>query len=259
VAGCSDSACTSLKRTLGLRACSVVRLIALVTVLTGHPAVVFAGDIEGRAKPVDGDSFNIEIRIFGIDAPEPGQTCKDAQGLSYPCGRIARDAIAELLKGKTVRCEKQAQDTKFGRPVAICYADGVDVGAKMVDRGLAVAYRRFSLKYVPNEDQAKAAKRGLWAGAFEMPGDYRARTLGGENSVLLIPSTSGTCPPPPPDPRPQQCAIKGNISGKKGQPRIYHMPGSRGYEAVAIAPAKGERYFCSEQEALACGWRKWPG
>jgi hypothetical protein len=62
---------TSLKRTLGVRACSVVHLIALATVLIGPPAVVFAGDIEGRAKPVDGDSFNIEIRIFGIDAPEP--------------------------------------------------------------------------------------------------------------------------------------------------------------------------------------------
>ena len=65
-------------------------------------SVPHAGEIEGRAKPVDGNSFNIEIRIFGIDAPEPGQTCKDAQGLSYACGRIARDAMAELLKGRTV-------------------------------------------------------------------------------------------------------------------------------------------------------------
>ena len=188
---------------------------------------------------MDGNSFNIEIRIFGIDAPEPGQTCKDAQGLSYPCGRIARDAMAELLKGKTVRCEKQDQDTKFGRPVAICYSDGVDVGADMVDRGLAVAYRHYSLKYVPNEGQAKSAKRGLWAGTFEMPREYRARTLGGETSALLIPSKSGTCPPPPPDPRPPHCGMKGNISGKKGQPRIYHVPGSREYDAVAIAPREG--------------------
>jgi hypothetical protein len=56
---------------------------------------------------VDGDSFNIEIRIFGIDAPEPGQTCKDAQGLSYPCGRIARDAMAELLGAK--RCAARSR------------------------------------------------------------------------------------------------------------------------------------------------------
>src|SRR5258705_12246191 len=59
-----------------------------------------------------------------------------------------------------------------------------------------------------------------------MPRDYRARTLGGGNATLLIPSSPGTCPPPPPDPRPPQCAIKGNIGGQRGQPRIYHMPGS---------------------------------
>jgi endonuclease YncB( thermonuclease family) len=237
----------------------LVRLLSSAAFLAWSSAVLFAGDIEGRAKPVDGDSFNFEIRIFGIDAPEPGQTCKDAQGISYPCGRIAREAMAGLLNGKTVRCEKQDQDAKFGRPVAICYADGLDVGAEMVDRGLAVAYRRYSLKYVPNEDQAKAAKRGLWAGTFEMPREYRARAFGGGNAALLIPSNPGTCPPPPPDPRPPQCAIKGNISGKKGQPRIYHMPGSAGYEAVVIAPAKGERYFCSEEEAITCGWRKGRG
>jgi endonuclease YncB( thermonuclease family) len=236
-----------------------VRLISSAAFLAWSFTTLYAGDIEGRAKPVDGDSFNIEIRIFGIDAPEPGQTCKDAHGLNYPCGRQARDSMAEMLRGKTVRCEKQDQDTKNGRPVAICYADNVDVGAAMVDRGLAVAYRDYSLKYVPNEEQARAAKRGLWAGTFEMPRDYRARTLGGGNASLLIPSSPGTCPPPPPDPRPPQCAIKGNIGGQRGQPRIYHMPGSRGYDAVVIAPAKGERYFCSEQEALACGWRKGPG
>jgi endonuclease YncB( thermonuclease family) len=181
----------------GIPSMLFVRLISSAAFLACSFTPLYAGDIEGRAKPVDGDSFNIEIRIFGIDAPEPGQTCKDAHGLNYPCGRQARDAMAEMLRGKTVRCEKQDQDTKNGRPVAICYADNVDVGAAMVDRGLAVAYRDYSLKYVPNEEQAKAAKRGLWAGAFEMPRDYRARTLGGGNATLLIPSSPGTCPPPP--------------------------------------------------------------
>src|SRR4030088_1452190 len=83
--------------------------------------------------------------------------------------------------------------------------------------------------------------------------------FGGRKRNSFDPESSpGTCPPPPPDPRPPQCAIKGNIGGQRGQPRIYHMPGSRGYEVVVIAPAKGERYFCSEQDALACGWRKGP-
>jgi endonuclease YncB( thermonuclease family) len=92
---------------------------------------------------------------------------------------FSEEVVLESLKGKTVRCEKQDQDIKYGRPVAICYSDGLDVGAEIVDRGLAVAYRRYSLKYVPNEEQAKAAKRGLWAGTFEPPRDYRARAFGG--------------------------------------------------------------------------------
>ena len=76
---------------------------------------------------------------------EPGDQARNRalveRAAEVGVGRQARDAMAEMLRGKTVRCEKQDQDTKNGRPVAICYADNVDVGAAMVDRGLAVAYR----------------------------------------------------------------------------------------------------------------------
>ncbi|MBK5198448.1 MAG: thermonuclease family protein, partial [Methyloceanibacter sp.] len=102
-------------------------------------AAAHAGEIEGQAKPVDGDSFNMEIRLFGIDAAEASQTCKDAKGQDYPCGQIASDALSGFLKDETVRCEIQTQDRRYDRPVAICYADGVDIGAALVDQGLAVA------------------------------------------------------------------------------------------------------------------------
>jgi len=150
-----------------------------------------------------------------------------------------------LIKDKTVVCEKQDQDTKYGRPVAICYAGGVDVGAEMVERGLAVAYRKYSDKYVTHENRARVSKRGLWAGTFQWPWDYRANKR--LSSVL---SSSTSCPPPTTDPA---CRIKGNIS-KSGH--IYHVPGSRDYEKVGIKTAQGERYFCSEAEAIQCGWRK---
>lgn len=230
----------------GQDAARSLREFILAILLCGC-APALAADIEGEAKPVDGDSFDIEIRIFGIDTPETAQTCKDAEGRDYPCGRIASDAMAALLKDKTVVCEKQDQDKRYGRPVAICFADGIDVGAEMVERGLAVAYREYSLKYVPHEQRARAAKRGLWVGEFEMPWDYRARKRAG--TIISLPES---CPPPSDDPG---CRIKGNIS-KSG--RIYHTPGSRDYEKVVINPAKGERFFCSEEEALACGWRE-PG
>ena len=99
---------------------SPVRSIPLAVFLAWCSSA-HAGDIERSAKPVDGDSFNIEVRIFGIDAPEPGQTCKDAQGLSYSYGRLASDAMAELLRGKTVRCKTPST----GGPSAVCYSDGL--------------------------------------------------------------------------------------------------------------------------------------
>jgi hypothetical protein len=192
----------------------------------------------------------LEIRRFGIDTPEADQTCKDAQGRTYPCGQIASEALAALLKNKVISCEIKTRD-RYGRPVAICYADDVDIGGALVERGLAVAFRRYSDKYVATEERARAAKRGLWDGTFEMPWDYRERGRKESEARHVLPPG---CPPEP-DPLPAECRIKGNI-GASGH--IYHMPGSRDYDKVVINPAKGERYFCSEEEARACGWRE-PG
>ena len=217
--------------------------------------VAYSGEIEGRPKAVNGDSFNIEVRIFGIDTPESRQTCKNSEGRDYPCGAIASEAMKALIKGKTVNCEKRDQDKKNGRPVAVCYVDGKDIGAIMVERGLAVAYRKYSDKYVEHEERAKAEKRGLWAGTFEMPWDYRARTHRVTTSMLAAASPVA-CPSSPPDPISSGCEIKGNISNKRGNPRLYHLPGSPSYGDVVITPSKGERFFCSEEEAIACGWRK---
>jgi len=229
-----------------------MRSVFLAFMLVASSNTVLASEIEGKAKPVDGDSFDIEIRIFGIDAPESGQTCLDANGVEFACGRIADEAMAAMLNGTVVQCEKQDQDEKYGRPVAICIADGVDVGAEMVDRGLAVAYREYSNKYVANEERARAAKRGLWAGQFVMPWDYRRGRRLQAPAASLTSRANGACPPPLVRQTPD-CQIKGNI-GDKGK-KIYHLPGSRSYAGTKINKP-GERYFCSEAEAVACGWSK---
>ena len=135
---------------------------------------------------------------------------------------------------RAARSLPERRSAKFRREDSICWSKVADARARLrwcpprsrrsphrrprrrtaIDRGLAVAYRHYSLKYVPNEDQAKSAKRGLWAGTFEMPREYRARTLGGENSALLIPS-NGTCSPPPPDPRPPIAELRAISAGIK--------------------------------------------
>ena len=220
--------------------------IVLLLILTG----AYAGEVEGEASAIDGDSLNMQIRIFGIDTPEAGQICKDAQAREYACGQVASDALTRLVRDKIISCKVKTRD-RYGRPVAICYADDVDLGGVIVNQGLAVAFRRYSDKYVAHEQRARAAKRGLWAGTFELPWEYRERRRKQSEAQRVLPKG---CPPEP-DLLPAECVIKGNVSGSG---RIYHIPGSRDYDKVVINRAKGERYFCSEEEARACGWRK-PG
>lgn len=127
---------------------------------------------------------------------------------------------------------------RYGRIVARCSVQGVDVGRSLVEAGWATAYRKYSLQYVDAEARAKAARRGIWALGFERPEAYRRA------------KTAKVTPEAPPNP---QCLVKGNV-GSTGA-RIFHLPGSRDYPKVRINPQKGERWFCSASEAAAAGWR----
>mmetsp|Transcript_27513 Transcript_27513/g.65173 ORF Transcript_27513/g.65173 Transcript_27513/m.65173 type:complete len:114 (+) Transcript_27513:1159-1500(+) len=109
----------------------------------------------------------------------------------------------------------------------------------MVRNGHAVAYREFSTAYVPAEEEASRKRVGLWAGTFERPQDWRRNER-----------EAATAPAPP---RKPGCDIKGNISSK-GE-KIYHLPKGRYYDATRIDTAAGERWFCTEDEALRAGWR----
>ena len=140
-------------------------LLALVLAPAGAQA------ISGEATVVDGDTLVIgteRIRIFGIDAPESGQSCGDG----WPCGREATSAVEDLTRGKSIRCEGESRDV-YGRLIAICYAGSVDIGGDLVRRGLALAYRRYSMAYVEFEDEARQHGRGMWSGAFVAPWDWR--------------------------------------------------------------------------------------
>jgi len=133
-------------------------------------------EISGAVRVGDGDSIDIgstRIRFHGIDAVELAQHCTDTAGADFACGEEAKQALEDLVRNKTVRCDERHGVDQYGRIAAVCTADGLDLNAAMVDAGFAVAYRQHSLAYVPNEDRAKAAKKGLWAGSFAMPWDYR--------------------------------------------------------------------------------------
>jgi endonuclease YncB( thermonuclease family) len=106
-----------------------------------------------------------------IDAPESSQWCSRDQ-IAYRCGQEAAFALADKIGFKTVSCLRRDTD-RYGRMVAVCTAGGEDLGGWLVSQGYAIAFRRYSLDYVPTEERAREAKRGLWAGEFERPEDFR--------------------------------------------------------------------------------------
>jgi endonuclease YncB( thermonuclease family) len=205
-------------------------------------------DIAGQASVIDGDTIDIHgsrIRFFGIDAPESGQSCTDATGKSYRCGQRAAFALDSKIGAHTVSCDNRDVD-RYGRIVAVCLAGGVDLNGWMVQQGWAVAYRRYSSDYVTDEAAAKSAGRGVWAGRFDMPEAWRRKASN------RPPKASGQRASS--DDGRAACDIKGNISYNTGA-RIYHLPGDRHYDETVITPSRGERWFCSEAEAQAAGWR----
>jgi endonuclease YncB( thermonuclease family) len=127
---------------------------------------------------IDGDTLRVgdgsEYRLFGIDAPELHQTCKEASGKSWACGRAAKARLTTLIKGGNVQCQEKSKD-RYGRVVAVCSAQGVpDLGQALVQQGYAIDLGgEAGNPYQAGEDEAKAAKRGIWRGPFERPSDWR--------------------------------------------------------------------------------------
>jgi endonuclease YncB( thermonuclease family) len=195
----------------------------------------------GQAIATDGDSLVVggeRVRLHGVDAFEAEQTCPGANGGVIPCGGMATRALAALVRGRRVVCEQQTID-RYGRSIAICLADGRDLGAAMVQAGLAMAFVRYAHDYVGHERAARAAGMGVWASgeAVTPPWEWRARDRAPiAQASRNQPVTTTTC------------AIRGNIN--RSGDRIYHLPGTRWWSRTAP-----EVVFCTVEEAEAAGFR----
>jgi len=133
--------------------------------------------VAGVASIIDGDTIEIHgqrIRLNGIDAPESAQLCKDAAGKDYRCGQKASLSLADFLKVHRPTSCIAVDRVQFRRMVAVCTAGGVDIGEWMVRKGYAVDWPKYSAGfYAAAENEAKRAKRGVWAGSFERPWEWR--------------------------------------------------------------------------------------
>lgn len=201
------------------------------------PTVALAIDLKGLARVVDGDTLVVQgvtVRLHGIDAAESGQRCV---GKSRKITRPGDSAmqLLETLSADGVTCSGTHSDD-YGRLIAVCRtAGGKDIEQSLVAAGWAWAFVKYSADYVADETLAKEKGMGVWAMACEPPWKFRAKRW--EIAVQRAPTG---------------CPIKGNISANG---HIYHTPWSRNYAKTKVNTAKGERWFCSEKDALAAGWR----
>ncbi len=195
--------------------------------------------IEGVAEVLDGDTIQIagrRVRLFGIDAFEAEQFCTSADRDQWACGGRATRALADETAGKRLVCVPRGMDA-FNRQLAVCRSGAVDLSSWMVRHGHAVAFVRYTLDYEPDEAFAREAAAGAWAGAFDMPWNFRQ---GSPVSAAAAQRSSQA---------EANCAIKGNVNA--GGERIYHQPGDRFYLRT-----KPEAWFCSSEEAEAAGFRR---
>lgn len=232
----------------------------LLLLLAASQSEGSAATISGVAQISDGDTVVVgrsKIRLVGIDAPETDQVCVGSSGATYRCGIASRHALIEIIGSHLLTCQGQETD-RYGRHLMVCHAGGININAEMVRQGWALAFRRYSTSYVTHEEVARSREAGMWSGAFVAPWDWRGRNL--QTTILgarhvPIHAQSQLVPQPYAAESAQTgCRIKGNINKKKQ--RIYHVPGQRDYERTKISVEQGERWFCTEAEARAAGWRR---
>ncbi len=160
-----------------------MRIVILFLIFTTN---ILAEEIIGIPKIVDGDTLKIneyKIRLEGIDAPEIKQQCKKEKlkissiigytfYKNYNCGEVSKKNLDAKIFGSKIKCVSSGKD-KYKRYLATCFKDKINLNRWMVRNGHAVAYRRYSKDYVPDEEFAKENKLGLWKGKFLNPEKWR--------------------------------------------------------------------------------------
>ena len=196
-------------------------------------------------RVIDGDTIEVEIegekkrvRYIGVDTPETVHPSKPVQCF----GKEASEFNKNLVEGNWVRLEKDISETdKYGRLLRYVYVGEKFVNLELVGKGYAdvITYPpdvKYTEVFLIAKREAQAEKRGLW-------GEQCGYADVAENPI--IPATNS---------RGSSCVIKGNINAEKV--KIFHVPGCEYYDRTVVSEKYGERWFCTEEEALEAGWRK---
>lgn len=193
--------------------------------------------LKGRARAIDGGHLRVAqqtVRLDSIDALLPNQTCTNSRGRAWRCGARAKSQLQRLVRRTTLTCTVTGQDDD-GVKRATCKTKDQDVGAMLVANGYAFADIGVFASYRDQEDKARKEKKGIWNGSAKRPSDYRMARW--DKAVQNAP---GGCP------------IKGRVVRRK---RLYALPWDRAYDRIRIRERRGEKWFCSEPEAIAAGFK----
>lgn len=229
---------------------------------------IFVASQSFAASPIVRDGGTIDLadvtyRLDGIDAPALDQMCIDDHADTWACGVDARDQLAKLIGGHEVRCEDLGQDGTYKKwHVGICTVDGetTSLNQLLVRQGFALNFEASARGlFKQDEADAKDGRRGLWRGCFVAPREFR----GGRKDGGLL---GGACRADkdreirevlfPREPAmPSGCSVKGKFALRAhvtGNVGVYHLQACRSYPALTLP----DRWFCSEDDAKAAGFRK---
>jgi endonuclease YncB( thermonuclease family) len=127
-------------------------------------------------KIIDGDTIHLnneKIRFTGIDTPELKQTCNRNNEIIY-CGIQARQLLINKIGKNKVNCIKEGKD-QYKRTLAECFVNDLSLSRFLVRQGYAFAYRKYSKKFIEDENFAKNKNMGMWSMKFEYPWDWRKK------------------------------------------------------------------------------------
>jgi endonuclease YncB( thermonuclease family) len=205
----------------------------------------------------------ITYRLDGIDAPELDQMCIDEHADTWACGVEARDYLVKLIGSRDVRCDDLGVGTTYKkRHIGICSIEGEtgSLNQLLVRAGFAVNFEPYARgRFKEDEAAAREKRLGLWKGCFAAPQEFRWGRKDGallgdscradkqrEIRAVLFPVDLAM---------PPACSIKGKFAVRAkftGNVGVYHLQGCRSYPALT----NPDRWFCSEEDAQAEGFRK---
>ena len=125
-------------------------------------------------KIIDGDTIHLnneKIRFSGIDTPEIKQTCNKDNEIIY-CGIKARQLLIDKIGKNKIKCVREGKD-QYKRTLAECFVNNLSLSKILVREGYAFAFRKYSKKFIHDEDFAKKNNMGMWSMKFEYPWDWR--------------------------------------------------------------------------------------